>query len=106
MPTTIYTGSDCCRVVNLIECPACGKTMEVANAPYVYSITVGDSIKCCNAHRSQKEFTPEEEVRVQDSLKKALGHKRGHVLVGKKLIKSSVLMTHWQGKTIGVNAKP
>ena len=106
MPTTIYTGSDQCRVMNLIECPACGKTMEVAGAPYVYSNTVGDSIKCCRAHRDQKEFTPEEEVRIQTSLEAAIKNKRGHILAGSKLIKSSALMKHWQGKNISTNCKP
>jgi len=106
MPTTIYTGNHQCRVVNLIECPAGSNTMEVAQAPYVYSSTVGDSIKCCLMHKGQKEFTAEQELMIQQALTRALDHKRGHVLAGGRLVKSSAMMKHWEGKKINTNCTP
>lgn len=91
MPTVIYTGDpQKCRVVNLMECPACGETYELVDGHYAESATLGDRVLVCPSHR--KVLTPAEEVQVQDALQRAIDCPRGHVQQNQRLVKRSVLL--------------
>ena len=91
MSTIIYTGDEAkCRVTHLMECPACFRTFEVTEGTFVYSDTVGDTIRVCSAHKSV--FTGDEEANIQSSVEKCVKHDRGHIQKNGTLIKKSVLL--------------
>ena len=91
MPTILYTGDDSkCRVIHLMECPACSRTFEVTEGKFVYSDTIGDTIRVCTAH--EKAFCGDEEACIQAALQKCINHDRGHIQKDGKLIKKSVLL--------------
>lgn len=85
MATVIYTGNpNKCKVIHLMECPACGDAFEFLEGRDIYSHTVGDKVTVCAKH---SEFTAGEEIRVQTSLDKALKRPGGHVTVAGKVVK-------------------
>lgn len=91
MAVNIYTGDPhLCRVVHLVECPACGSAYEFMDAISVPSVTLGDEVWVCPKHG--KAFSAEEEAWIQDSLQRALSHGRGHVMRGRRMAKKSVLL--------------
>lgn len=97
MSTTICTGSEKCRVVNLVECPACHNEMEIAYSVYVYSHTIGDRVCVCRRHLG-KDFTAAEEIEIQKSADTAQLNKRGHILKDGVLVKAPKAMSDLVGK--------
>jgi len=92
MPTIIYTGDEAkCRVTHLMECPACGNAFEVTEGVFVYSDTIGDTVRVCSAHKGG--FSGEYEAHIQSALKRCVDHDRGHIQKDGKLIKKSVLLS-------------
>ena len=90
MPVIINTGDkERCRTIHLIECPVCSESFEVVDGVYQFSATIGERVLVCPKHT---ELSVAEEVRVQTSLKKALDNKRGHVMLGGRMVKKSVFL--------------
>jgi len=93
MPTIIADGSDKCYSVNYLCCPVCGEKFEQeTNAPFIYSETLGDSVKVCPKHDPKKAFTVEEEIEIQNCLQRALKHDRGRITNSSGTVKKSKLM--------------
>ena len=91
MPITIYTGDpEKCKVISLVECPACGTSFDFFLAVLATSATVGDRIFVCPKHGLT--LTVEEEVMVQTCLQKAVDNKHGHVLNGRHMVKKSSVL--------------
>ena len=91
MSVTIYTGDvEKCRVISLMECPACGDSFDFFSATLSMSVTVGDKVFVCPKHGPA--LIIEEEIRVQTSLKKAVDNHRGHVINGQQMVKKSLVL--------------
>ena len=91
MNVTIYTGDpDKCRVISLVECPACGDSFDFFSAVLSQSATVGDQVFVCPKHGPV--LTVEEEVIVQTCLRRAVDDPRGHVLNGRQVVKKSLVL--------------
>ena len=98
MPVIIHTGDEQkCRVAHLIECPACHQSFEVVDGVYQFSVTLGEEVLVCPKHTM---ITPVEETCIQTSLQKAIDHKRGHVLNGGRLVKTSALLKKIDSKKL------
>lgn len=91
MATVIYTGSDKCKVINLMECPICTDSFEVATAVYVDSTTIGDSVMVCPKH-TNRNLTVDEELAIQNALKASIDNSKGHILQKGKLVKKSKML--------------
>ncbi len=98
MPVIIHTGDEQkCRVQHLMECPACTQSFELADGVYQVSSTLGEKVLVCPKHSI---LTGVDEVHIQTSFRKALEHKRGHILKGGKLVKKSVLLEKLDNKKL------
>lgn len=98
MPVIIHTGDEQkCRVVHLMECPACHQSFETAEGVYQPSATLGEKVLVCAKHTI---LTGVDEVHIQTSLRKALDHKRGHVMKAGKLVKKSQLLEKIDNKKL------
>jgi len=90
MASVIYTGDDTkCIQLNYYECPACGDRFEILDGTYVLSSTLDDHLLVCKKHT---EFSATDEIKIQESLQKALNHKRGRVQKDLKLLKRCELL--------------
>jgi hypothetical protein len=88
MAITINTGSDLCKVISYLECPACCERFEATKRPvYVWSNTVGDKVRVCEKH-ANTEFNACEELNIQNAIDRALRNKkRGYVLDGQQFLR-------------------
>jgi hypothetical protein len=90
MATIIYTGERSkCYQANYLECPVCGDKFESEDGVYVRSATLDDDLSVCNKH---KEFSAEDEVKIQESLQRAIADKRGRVHKGATMLKRSEIL--------------
>lgn len=86
MPTFIVTGSDKCRVLNLVECPVCGTEYELSEGIFVYSATLCNEVKVCAKH-ANTSLTVADEVSIQDAIQAAKNNSGGFIQVDGKSVK-------------------
>jgi hypothetical protein len=91
MSIIITTGSDKCKVLNLMECVICGDAFDVATGDYVRSETLGERVLVCDGCKI-KPIGVKEELAIQDSLKRTLESGRGSIIGNKKFLKKSDIM--------------
>lgn len=91
MPVVIYTGSEKCRQLNLLECPVCGCEFElIYEGTYVKSATLNAEVKTCKKHESG--LTADDEIALQNALERAIKNEKGHVLKDGILVKRCKLL--------------
>ncbi|MBL8029053.1 MAG: hypothetical protein JNL74_21705 [Fibrobacteres bacterium] len=93
MPVVIYTGSEKCRQLNLIECPVCGCEFELFyEGTYVKSITLDADVKTCNKHAAG--LTAEDEIAIQNAIERAIKNEKGRIQKDCIIVKKSKIIEH------------